>query len=108
MALLGKWKWRFFNEELALWNKVTRALHGANGGFVSSRRPNSCIGVGTVLFSIVKISVDLVFRIIIPSGVQCLVALKRVSGMTFGATRRKGYQKYTCAFMLSMIRKTVK
>ncbi|PWA37362.1 reverse transcriptase domain, Reverse transcriptase zinc-binding domain protein [Artemisia annua] len=33
MGLLGKWKWRFINEQGALWRKVIAEIHGSSGGF---------------------------------------------------------------------------
>ncbi|GJW67775.1 RNA-directed DNA polymerase, eukaryota, reverse transcriptase zinc-binding domain protein [Tanacetum coccineum] len=35
MGLMGKWKWRFFNETDALWRKVIIQIHGSNGAFHS-------------------------------------------------------------------------
>ncbi|GJW92172.1 hypothetical protein Tco_0169725 [Tanacetum coccineum] len=33
MRLMGKWKWRFLNEIVALWRRVIVELHSVNGGF---------------------------------------------------------------------------
>ena len=36
LALLQKWRWRFYNEKEALWCRVIKAIHGENGG-ISNR-----------------------------------------------------------------------
>ncbi|GJS43812.1 hypothetical protein Tco_0568855 [Tanacetum coccineum] len=36
LGLLAKWRWRFFNESGALWQRVIRSLHGVDGGFSSN------------------------------------------------------------------------
>ncbi|GJZ59609.1 hypothetical protein Tco_0615425 [Tanacetum coccineum] len=33
LRLMGKWKWCFLNESVALWRRVIVELHGVNGGF---------------------------------------------------------------------------
>ncbi|PWA93476.1 RNA-directed DNA polymerase, eukaryota, Reverse transcriptase zinc-binding domain protein [Artemisia annua] len=33
IGLLGKWKWRFINEQGALWRKIIAEIHGSSGGF---------------------------------------------------------------------------
>lgn len=40
LGLIGKWRWRFHEENNALWRKVVIALHGVDGGF------DSCYGSG--------------------------------------------------------------
>ncbi|PWA77731.1 hypothetical protein CTI12_AA217860 [Artemisia annua] len=32
MSLLGKWKWRFCDEDDALWQKVIKEIYGPHGG----------------------------------------------------------------------------
>ncbi|GJZ75241.1 hypothetical protein Tco_0639706 [Tanacetum coccineum] len=32
LALLQKWRWRFYNEKEALWCRVIKAIHGEDGG----------------------------------------------------------------------------
>ncbi|GKA19575.1 RNA-directed DNA polymerase, eukaryota [Tanacetum coccineum] len=45
MSLLGKWKWRFCNEDNALWQKVIKEIYGPHGGFESNNSSNMSSGV---------------------------------------------------------------
>ncbi|KAL4556012.1 hypothetical protein LXL04_038647 [Taraxacum kok-saghyz] len=38
LALVLKWKWRFFTSEGSLWVRVTRLMYGDDGGFFKSKR----------------------------------------------------------------------
>ncbi|KAL4572915.1 hypothetical protein LXL04_019703 [Taraxacum kok-saghyz] len=39
MALILKWKWRFFTSPDDLWAQVIKTFYGSNGGFFTDRRP---------------------------------------------------------------------
>lgn len=45
MSLLGKWKWRFCNEDDALWQRVIKEIYGPHGGFESNNSSIMCSGV---------------------------------------------------------------
>lgn len=45
IGLLAKWRWRFYNEKNALWNKVINELYGPEGGFDSNTGGGGCLGV---------------------------------------------------------------
>ncbi|KAL4563757.1 hypothetical protein LXL04_027802 [Taraxacum kok-saghyz] len=38
VALILKWKWRFFQSQNALWVRLIRGIYGSRGGFFASRR----------------------------------------------------------------------
>ena len=39
MALILKWKWRFFNSQHLLWARLIKAVYGPNGGFFQRGKP---------------------------------------------------------------------
>ncbi|GJZ74184.1 hypothetical protein Tco_0638330 [Tanacetum coccineum] len=53
LALLQKWRWRFYNESEAIWCRVIKAIHGDQGGVVSR---NERIRSGTWSHIVVSIT----------------------------------------------------
>lgn len=78
LALLRKWKWRFYNKSNSMWNKVIKELYGAEEGFDSLDDIGSKSGVWVDILRsckhIEKIGVPFHNSIIrqVPSGNQTL------------------------------------
>lgn len=53
LALLYKWRWRFFSEEKALWVKVIKNLCGFNGGLHVKSNRNRGPEVWNIIISVV-------------------------------------------------------
>ena len=55
-SLLAKWWWRFRNEDIAIWCKVIRSIHGDSGGILSPKSHKNLSGTWS---QIIKLKDDL-------------------------------------------------